>query len=66
MNILDKVDQWAMKNPNKIALDDPELIAELNKYLSHKQDSICPFCKELECEHWNGLGWINPKFLERK
>lgn len=40
----------------------PEELAILHKILSRPQDYLCPFCSRLPCAHWNGYGWVNPKF----
>lgn len=29
-----------------------------------EQKYPCPFCKENQCDHWNGIGWVNPKFAD--
>lgn len=61
MDINEKIKQWSINNPTAIALTNEVLYKELHYSLSKKQSSNCPFCKKNLCEHWNGLGWINPK-----
>ncbi len=40
----------------------PEEYAALKKILSHPQDHPCPFCGGISCSHWDGTGWVNPRF----
>jgi len=62
MNAFEKVNNWAEEHPMETALTDPVLYKELHDALSYPQVDKCPFCKKCPCPHWNGLGWVNPKF----
>ena len=42
---------------------------ELKADLAKEQEHPCPFCGEMACKHWDGMGWWNPKYrrkIERK
>ena len=62
ITISEKIAAWSGKNPHAIALTDKDLLRELSKSLSREQTSKCPFCKEIKCDHWTGMGWKNPGF----
>lgn len=69
MTIEERVAEWAKENPQAIALTDEKLFKDLWKHLSREQtpkEGLCPFCKKNPCEHWNGLGWTNPKIKRQK
>lgn len=54
----ERVSQWEEDNPMAMALTNEELCKELDKKLSHTQDGKCPYCGQMVCHHWTGLGWV--------
>lgn len=50
-------------DPNRTYATGEEYRA-LKSILAHPQEYPCPFCKQCPCEHWDGIGWTNPKFRE--
>ena len=62
--IIKKILKWGRDNPTKISLDDKKLYKELHNALSYKQNIMCPFCKQMKCSHWDGMGWVNPSITK--
>lgn len=61
ISIEKKILKWSIDHPMLIALTDADLCKQLNEKLSHQQDNICPYCGQLICPHWTGLGWMKPE-----
>lgn len=38
------------------------IVAMREVYKNNPQPRNCPYCKQNPCEHWTGLGWVNPQF----
>lgn len=46
----------------------PEYVVTEEEYFTiwlkiwRRQTTPCPYCRCDNCEHWTGLGWVNPKY----
>jgi len=60
MEIEEKIYKWSLENPDSFVLTDKDLCKKLHDSLSREQNAKCPYCNQLKCCHWTGLGWKNP------